>query len=282
MKILISILSVLLIVAACKQIEKNKAGTTQSSKSEVQCIDKGNVAYAEFFAGNTLRLDYFHGGNNKEEKFSVDQVVSDGAWPGSKTQLIDKLELGLYFYKVVDKQSHVLLYSRGFASIFGEWQTTPEADSVWGTFSESIRFPWPLKPVIVILEKRDADNKFQAIWSTEIDPSSRQVTNAENPEKFNSTVIFENGPATEKLDLVILGDGYTAAEMGKFRNDANRLTNALFSAEPFKSRKSDFNVRAVETPSMVSGVCKPHHNVYKRTPLSVHYSSFDSERYALS
>ncbi|MBK7212107.1 MAG: IgA Peptidase M64 [Bacteroidales bacterium] len=282
MKILFSILSVLLIVAACKQVDKNKAGTAQSSKAEVQCIDKGNVAYSDYFAGNTLRLDFFHGGNMKEEKFSVDQVVSDGAWPGSKTQLIDKLELGLYFYKVVDKQSHVLLYSRGFASIFGEWQTTPEADSVWGTFSESIRFPWPLKPVIVILEKRDADNKFQPVWSTEIDPSSRQVTNAENPEKFNSTVIFENGPATEKLDLVILGDGYTAAEMAKFRKDATRLTDALFSAEPFKSRKADFNVRAVETPTMVSGVCKPHHNVYKRTPLSVHYSSFDSERYALS
>lgn len=44
MKILFSILSVLLIVAACKQVDKNKAGTAQSSKAEVQCIDKGNVA----------------------------------------------------------------------------------------------------------------------------------------------------------------------------------------------------------------------------------------------
>ena len=82
--------------------------------------------------------------------------------------------------------------------------------------------------------------------------------------------------------MVILGDGYTKAEMEKFRKDAKRLTGALFNAEPFKTRNKDFNVRLVETPSEVSGVTKPHHNIYKRTPLSVHYSSFDSERYALT
>ncbi len=47
----------------------------------------------------------------------------------------------------------MLLYSRGFASVFGEWQTIPEAAEKWGTFHESMRFPWPLKPVTVILEK---------------------------------------------------------------------------------------------------------------------------------
>ena len=41
--------------------------------------------------------------------------------------LIDKLELGLYFFEIIDKESKVLLYSRGFASVFGEWQTIPEA-----------------------------------------------------------------------------------------------------------------------------------------------------------
>ncbi|NVO18539.1 MAG: peptidase M64 [Bacteroidetes bacterium] len=250
--------------------------------SQIQIKSDGNVKFPDFFAANTMRLDYYHSGNTKEEHFAIDQVVSDGTWPGSTIQLIDTLNLGSYHFKVIDKKSHILLYSRGFGSIFGEWQTTPEADSIWGTFHESLRFPWPLKPVIVFLEKRNASNVFETIWVTEVDPSSRQVTNAGKPSEFKSDVIFENGPASQKVDLVILGDGYTSAEMDKFRKDATRLTNALFNAEPFKSRKADFNVRAVETPSMVSGVCKPHHNIYKRTPLSVHYSSFDSERYALT
>jgi hypothetical protein len=267
---------------SCKP-PKQPAGIDQKkTTTEIAIVNNGNVNYAAYFAANTMRYDYFHSGTAKEEHFAQDQVVSDGAWPGSVTTLIDKLELGLYFYQIVDKQSKVLLYSRGFASIFGEWQTTPEADSVWGTFHESLRFPWPLKPVIILMKKRDAENKFQTIWTTVVDPASRQVTNAERPHTEKVDLIRGNGPAQSKVDLVILGDGYSKNEMEKFRKDAKRLTDALFNAEPFKSRAADFNVSAVETPAETSGVCKPHHNVYKRSPLSVHYSSFDSERYALT
>jgi hypothetical protein len=282
MKILFLFILSLFMLSACKQTNQSAKNSTNNPAPGINIVDKGNLSYKDYFASNTMRLDYNHSGTSKEEHFAFDQVVSDGEWPGSKTVLVDTLALGAYFFKVIDKQTHALLFSRGFASIFGEWKTTPEADSCWGTFNESIRFPWPLKPVIVILEMRDADNKFQAVWSTEIDPASRQVVNANLPAAYKTDVIFENGPAENKVDLVILGDGYTSAEMEKFRKDATRLTNALFNAEPFKSRKADFNVRAVETPSLVSGVCKPHHNIYKRTPLSVHYSSFDSERYALT
>lgn len=282
MKTYFALLLPVIMLVSCNPAKKQTGKEERKVSEEITIVNNGNVKYDTWFATNTMRLDYFHSGSSKEEHYAVDQVVSDGAWPGSVTTLIDKLELGLYFYEVVDKESKVLLYSRGFASVFGEWQTTPEADSVWGTFHESLRFPWPLKPVIVILKKRDAENKFQTIWTTEVDPASRQVTNAEKMHTEKVDVIMENGPARQKVDLVILGDGYSKSEMEKFRKDAKRLSDALFGAEPFKSRASDFNVRAVETPAEASGVCKPHHNIYKRTPLSVHYSSFDSERYALT
>ena len=220
----------------------NKPASDINSKASVfLSFNKGNQPYGSYFASNTMRLDYFHSGTAKEDHFAIDQVVSDRDWPGSINSLIDKLELGAYFFEVIDQKTRVLLYSRGFSSVFGEWQTTPAADSLWGTFHESLRFPWPLKPVTVILKKRDAENKFQPVWSTDIDPASRQVTNAVNPEAGKVDVIMENGPAQQKVDLVILGDGYSKTEMEKFRNDAKRLTNALFNAEPFKSRKADFN-----------------------------------------
>jgi hypothetical protein len=97
-----------------------------------------------------------------------------------------------------------------------------------------------------------------------------------------TAVIIENGSAQEKLDIVILGDGYSVKEMDKFNNDAKRLSDVLLSAEPFKSRKNDINIRLVETPAQESGIHKPHPGVFKRTPLSAHYGSFDSERYVLS
>jgi hypothetical protein len=242
----------------------------------------GKVVFENYFLDKTMRLDLYHIGNSTEDHFVTDQVVSDGIWPGSKTQLIDKLELGQYFFEVLDAESKTTIYSRGFSSIFGEWQSTPEAEKGSATFSESLRFPWPKKPVLVILKKRNPENKFQEIWTTTVDPSSRQVNPSDIKPIYKIDPILENGPASQKMDIVVLGDGYSAAEMGKFRSDVKRLTDFLLSVEPYKSRKSDLNIRAIETPSAESGVNKPHPGVFKRTPLSVSYGIFDSERYALT
>jgi hypothetical protein len=259
-----------------------KAQVTNQASLAIKATDKGNVAFDAYFLDKTMRLDYFHSGTAKEEKFAFDQAVSDGIWPGSRNMLLDELQFGPYLFEIVDKETLTIIYSHGFASIFGEWQTIPEADRVWGTFHESIRFPWPKKPVTVILKKRDAKNEFQSIWTMDIDPASRQVNSDDLINRNKVDVIVENGPASQKLDLVILGDGYTMKEMDKFRNDAKRLAEVLLNQEPFKSRKSDLNIRVIETPGEESGVLKPHPGVFRRTPLSVHYGSFDSERYALT
>jgi len=248
----------------------------------IRVVDKGNVAFDQYFTEKTMRFDYFHTGTSKEEIFSPDRIVSDGPWPGSKTILIDPLELGLYLFEIADKESNVLLYSRGFASVFGEWQTTPEAEEGYGTFHESIRFPWPDKAVNIIMKKRDTANVFRVIWTTSVDPASRKVNPAEIAHSEKVDVIYENGPASEKLDIVLLGDGYTVAEMEKFRQDAKRMADMLLSKEPFLKRKGNINIRAVETPSEVSGVSRPHPGIFKRTALSTHYGSFDSERYVLA
>jgi len=240
------------------------------------------INFKDYFENKTMRIDYFHNGTADEEHFGIDRILNDGEWAGSKMKLIDNLNLGLYFFEVQDKETSTILFSRGFASIFGEWQTIPEAEEKWGTFHESVRFPWPINPVKLIMKKRDANNQFVKIWETEIDPTSRSVNPAENLSTFEIFNYLNSGPASEKVDVVILGDGYTADEMEKYQNDVKRLADELFDVEPFKSRKSDFNVSAIETPSEVSGVNRPHPGVFKRTALSTSYSSFDSERYVLA
>jgi hypothetical protein len=238
------------------------------------------INYSQYFTGETMRVDYFHTGTSAEEHFSLDRILNDGAWAGSKTELLDDLNRGLYFLKITDTLTNSLLYSRGFASIFGEWQSI--GDPAWGTFHESVRFPWPKLPVKLTIEKRDAKNNFVAIWSTIIDPKSRFVNPSILKSQYKTFPYIENGNVANHVDIVILGDGYTAAEMDKFHKDVTTLTDELFTVEPFKSRKADFNVRAVETPSATSGVNKPHPGVFSRTPLSMSYGAFDSERYALS
>jgi hypothetical protein len=276
------IIPIVLFITGCKQINKPLPLNKSDNNDQIEAVDKGDVQFRSFFSDKTMRIDYFHAGTATEEHFSIDRIVSDGIWSGSKTLLCDNLKLGLYLFKIVDRESKLLLYSKGFASIFGEWQTTPEAIEKWGVFHESLRFPWPAKPVTVILEKRDSMNNFRTIWTTEIDPLSRQVNPADLIHSNKVDIISENGPADEKVDIVILGDGYSKTEMGKFQKDAARLSEYLMNSEPFNSHQKDFNIRAIETPGESSGVNKPHHGVFKRTPLTVHYSSFDSERYALS
>jgi IgA Peptidase M64/Peptidase M64 N-terminus len=241
------------------------------------------ATFNELFTDKTMRVDYFHTSTPRgEEIVALDRVVSDGPWPGSRTQLIDRTNLGKYYFEVVDRATNEVLYSRGFASVYGEWETTDEAKERPGTFTESIRFPWPRKPVQVVLKKRDKQNAFQQIWSTVIDPSSRFVNSADVRPAGKVWTLFENGPASEKVDLLVIGEGYTEAQLPKFHADAQRLVARLFDTEPFKSHKRDFNVRAIDLPSAQSGVNRPRTSDDRRTPTGVEYNIFDSERYVLT
>src|SRR3954454_15925588 len=131
--------------------------------------------FDELFVDKTMRVDYFHTGNRGEEIVALDRVVSDGPWPGSRTHLVDTTNLGNYYFEVVDRATNQVIYSRGFASVFGEWQSTDEAKERAGTFTESVRSRWPQKPVQVVIKKRDKQNAFQQLWSTLIDPDSHFV-----------------------------------------------------------------------------------------------------------
>jgi hypothetical protein len=84
------------------------------------------------------------------------------------------------------------------------------------------------------------------------------------------------------VDLLILGDGYTAAERDAFLSKARELAEALFSISPFKERRSDFNVWALAPPASQSGVSRPSTHTYRDSPLGVTYDAFRSERYVLT
>ena len=237
-----------------------------------------------FAAPRTLRVDYYHTGNVKEERFSLDRVVLEPLpWPGNPSRPLDDTNRGKYFFQVFDARTGTVLFSRGFSSIFGEWETTAEAQTADRTFSESLRFPAPDAPVRIVVRKRDAKNAFHDIWTVTVDPADKFIVRgAEAPDAGAVIKLHESGDPSKKLDLLILGDGYTARERGKFERDARRLMTTLLATSPFKERQSDINVWGLVPPAAQSGVSRPSQHIYRRSPVGATYDAFDSERYVLT
>jgi hypothetical protein len=230
----------------------------------------------------TMRLDYFHTGTATEERFSLDALVAEGVWPGNIARAVDDTNLGKYQFQVLERATNRLLYSRGFASIFGEWESTPEAREVSRTFHESLRFPEPSGSFQVVLKKRDRQNAFREIWSIVLDPKAPSVDRTGPGSAPKPWAVMKNGDSRDKVDLLLMGDGYTAAEMDKWHKDAQRLAELLFAVSPFRERRADFNVWAVDTPAEQSGVARPSDGVQRRSALRASYDAFGSERYILT
>jgi hypothetical protein len=229
----------------------------------------------------TLRLEYVHSGDASSETFALSRVILEGPWPGPAHRGIDETNLGKYLFEVRDRATNRLLYSRGFASVYGEWETTDEAKETRRAFTESLRFPEPGAPVQVILKKRDRRQVFREVHSLVVDPKDPAIDRASPPSGLRLWAVQESGPPPDKVDLLLLGDGYTAAEMDKWHADAHRLTEMLFAISPFKERRADFNVWALDAPADESGVSRPSEGVHRRSPFGAAYDAFGSERYVL-
>lgn len=231
----------------------------------------------------TVRLDYIHSGNALSEQYAIERVLIEPLpWPGDMRQRFDDTNRGNNRVEVADAKTGELLYSRDFSTVFGEWKTTDEADKLSRGFHESVRFPKPEHPVRVRILKRDERNQFSVAWSVEVDADAQDVVRKQPPAPASLTPIHVSGPSPQKVDLLILGDGYTQLDMKKFEQDARRLTQHLFEVSPFKERADDFNVWAMAVPSQESGVSRPSTGVHHASALGARYDIFGSERYVLT
>ena len=231
----------------------------------------------------TMRLDYLHSGNAEEEHYAIERVLVEPLpWPGNLAQTIDNTNRGNNLVQVVDAKTGKLLYSRGFSTVFAEWRSTEEAAHANRGFQESVRFPRPEQPVKVNILKRDDNNRFVPVWSADVDPNAMDVIRKQPPAPVKPIGIRVNGPSPDKVDLLIVGDGYTKGEMKKFEAAARRLADHLFATSPFKERAKDFNVWAIALPTTESGVSRPSTGVHHASPLGARYDIFGSERYVLT
>jgi len=72
-----------------------------------------------------------------------------------------------------------------------------------------------------------------------------------------TTQVVDNGPPTERWNLVIMGDGYQLGQLGQFSNDVQSFINTLFTTPPFDDLQRGINVYRVDVSSTDSGADDP-------------------------
>lgn len=74
-------------------------------------------------------------------------------------------------------------------------------------------------------------------------------------------IIHYSGSPNEVTNVVIVGDGYTAAQQDKFINDAKNATAGMLSQLPWRNYRNGINVYAIKVVSNVSGAAMNPNNL---------------------
>lgn len=237
--------------------------------------------YETYFDNQQLRIDYYIFGNADTCYYALDKYVMEPVWGGTRHYLIDSLNYGNYYFKVLLHGSDTVIYSKGYSNLFGEWQNTAEARKVTKGFSESVILPYPKEIVDVVFYQRKRDGDFVEKMRLTVNPDDYFIQKA---PKLSYSILNVHGDANPEnaVDIVILPDGYAEEEMGKFVKDCEFFVKSLFSYEPYITYKDSFRIRAIMAPSKDSGISIPADNIWKNTLISCSFYTFDSERYCMS
>ncbi len=239
---------------------------------------QAQLVFDDHFTDRTMRLDFVLAGNNTTTKVYPVSVREEPFWGGSLTNLTDKFGYGNFKYEIFDAATNTLIYSRGYCTLYQEWQTTAEAKTMERVFHEVATFPFPKNKVNFVLSIRGRDGLFTRLYETSIDPASYFITR-EKPKATLASRIYGSGDPHTSLDLAFIAEGYTREEMGKFRDDVKRLADVLFKEAPYDKYRDRINIWAIEAPSQESGTDVPGEGIYVNTVLNSSYYTFDVDRY---
>ncbi|MDR2065274.1 MAG: IgA Peptidase M64 [Prevotellaceae bacterium] len=235
--------------------------------------------FDKYFENKSMRIDFALVGNCEHQTAALQQIREEPVWGGPVHNLIDKFNYGGYYVNVYDKAGGNIIYSRGFNTLFEEWRTTEQAKTETQSWTNSISFPYPKQKITVdILGRNKNDMQFYSLLKIDIDPNSIFI-NRDRLKNNKITEIQYNGSISDKVDMVFIGEGYTANEQKKFLNDVSRFTESLFKTPPYNAYRNKFNVWAVELISEESGMDISGKGIFKQTALNSGFYTFGIERY---
>lgn len=94
-----------------------------------------------------------------------------------------------------------------------------------------------------------------------------------------ANLILGDGKKQNRVDFVIVGDGYTSTEIRDYQDHAANIAERMFDEEPLRTYKNYFNIYRVDVVSNQSGVTNdPKNGVKKKTALGMNYFCSGIER----
>lgn len=242
------------------------------------CMSSHAQEFKAFFEEKSLRMDYLFTGDATTQEISLDKLSSWEGWAGRKHRLGELPLKGNGQVEVSDEATGQVIYRTSFSSLFSEWLSTDEAQTTRRSFEATFLVPYPKQPVKVKVSLLNARHEVISAMTHRVDPKDiliHAMGQRITPHKY----LLKSGTPDRCVDIAICAEGYTADEMELFYKDAQVACDALFDHEPFKSMKNRFNVVAVASPSLDSGVSVPRLGVWKQTAFGSHFSTFYSDRY---
>jgi hypothetical protein len=233
--------------------------------------------YEDHFQENTLRVDYIFSGTDKTCDIALGELKRLDGWAGRRVNMTEVPLRGNGQLLMTDAASGDTLYRMSFCTLFQEWQATEEATRVRRSFENVFLLPMPAKPANIEMKLFDFHENVAGRMTHTVDPSDILIRPVKVETPYRE--LLHSGDPKEKIDVAIMAEGYTEAEMDIFYRDAQATVDALLSHEPFASMKDRFNIIAVASPSQDSGVSVPREGKWCRTAVDSHFDTFYSDRY---
>lgn len=219
-----------------------------------------------------LRIDLQLTGTKDSCSVSLISITKEPHFSCPQKSYLDTFKYGEFSYELVDNKTNKIYFSNGFSSLFNEWQvgSTNQHDR----FSVGKTLLLPISNTISCLNIYQHKNGTKKlVGSFTIDPQtikSSELTDAILPQK-----ISYKGNPINKLDILILGDGFAKNDIADFNSIAESFMNSLLAVSPFSKYKNQINFWSICPIEAKSGIEYCSGN----TKLGCKYNTLESDRY---
>ncbi|MBQ8046403.1 MAG: peptidase M64 [Prevotella sp.] len=235
--------------------------------------------FNDYFADETLRLDYIFSGTVQEQEIAVDELSRMPRWYGKRKRLADVPVEGNGEIIVSDRRTGTVIYKNSFSTLFQEWLSYDEASTTRRAFENVFLVPMPKDTADITVVLRNNRRETMVSSTHMVVPTDILIRKIGYEHVTPYETVWQAEDTTRCIHIAYIAEGYQENEMETFMKDVETAQEAMFTHEPFASKKGRFNVVAVKAPSVDSGTSEPRNGQWKRTALSSHFDTFYSDRY---